>query len=299
MATNDTTQIMLQLRSPFKADRIEWRLQSCGTKKDGSIWAKCLAYIDNRAAMERLDEVFGANWSQEEQFQAIGSAAVCTVTITVDGVPGYPSRTVTGSAAVEANGDIDQFKSAASGAMKRAVVNLGVGRYLYSLPEAWAVISDQGTYSGKTKDGTWFKWDPPALPSWAVPEFDDSKSKADDSQADQDSQQAKPQQEWKPDPAKFKSNPNATSAPSAVAADPGDPWSVQIHFGKNKGIALRDLPENTLKWYSEKWEPKPYNGKISKNDLNLRAALDKIAGNGSVADAEPIPYPDQGEEVPF
>lgn len=293
MNPNPTTlEIINRLRSPFPADRIEWRLQSCGTKKDGSIWAKCLAYIDNRAAMERLDEVFGHNWNQQETFQAIGSAAVCTVSIEIQGVEGYPCRTVTGSCAVEANGDIDQFKSAASGAMKRAVVNLGVGRYLYSLPEAWAEITEDGAYTGKTKDGTWFKWNPPALPEWAVPDGSPTTGFAP-------STEPEPQaatKEFKPDPARFKANPAAASTP---AADPSDPWAVQVHFGKNKGVALRDLPENTLRWYSEKWEPKPYNGKVSKNDLTLRAALDKIAGNGSLPDAAPIPLPDQGDEVPF
>lgn len=276
-------QLINSLRRPFTADRIEWRLQSCGTKKDGSVWAKCLAYIDNRAAMERLDEVFGACWSQQETFATIGQAAVCTVQIHIENVEGYPNRTVTGSCAVEANGDIDAFKSAASGAMKRAVVNLGIGRYLYNLPEAWGVVSDDGEYSGKTKDGTWFKWSPPTLPDWALP--DGSPAPA-------------PAAYRAPAPNVQEAQPHQADTRPAPAADGSDPWTVQIHFGKNKGKALRDLPENTFKWYAEKWKPEPFKGKISSKDLELRGALDKILGVQSQPDPG-IPPVDEMDEVPF
>ena len=97
-------EMMNKLRAPFGPDRIEWRVGSCGEKSDGSVWARCLAYIDNRAAMERLDEVYGMNWSHSEEFKQIGGQAVCTVTITIEsrneaagGVALFPYRTVTGS----------------------------------------------------------------------------------------------------------------------------------------------------------------------------------------------------------
>lgn len=282
------------LRKPFAADRIEWRLGMAGQGTKG-IWAKCLAYIDNRAAMERLDEVFGPNWNQLEEFKTIGAAAVCTVTINIEGVEGYPNRTVTGSCAVEANGDIDAFKSAASGAMKRAVVLLGVGRYLYQLPEAWAEVVEGGAYRGKTKDGTWFNWNPPALPAWALPPGDTSAPRGEDFVPESPKPAA---QEWKPDPAKYKPNPAAANA-TAHDSDGSDPWSAVIHFGKNKDKALRDLPERTLNWYVNEWKPQPFKGKVSAKDTALRAALDIIGGKATLPDAAPIPLPDQGDEVPF
>ena len=65
--------------------------------------------------------------------------------------------------------DIEKIKGGLSGAMKRAGVQWGIGRYLYNLDATWAVIGDKGQFSAKTKDGTWFKWSPPALPLWALP----------------------------------------------------------------------------------------------------------------------------------
>jgi len=52
---------------------------------------------------------------------------------------------------------------------------------------------------------------------------------------------------------------------------------VQIHFGKNKGHRLGTLDPKSLSWYITKWEPRPYNGKISEQDTKLRDALDLAA----------------------
>ncbi len=49
---------------------------------------------------------------------------------------------------------------------------------------------------------------------------------------------------------------------------------VKIHFGKNKGVALETLADLQLKWYCDEWQPKPYEGKLSDADLELRSALD-------------------------
>lgn len=262
-------EMLNKLKAPFSSDRIEWRVGSCGEKQDGSIWVRCLAYIDNRAAMERLDEVFGPTWSHTEEFKQIGDRAVCTVTITIEPPvkEGDPvrlfSRTVSGSCEVEANGDIDPFKSAASGAMKRAVVNLGIGRYLYDLPEAWGVVDPKGRYDGKTKNGTRFRWNPPSL--------DDISSGS----------YAAPAQEAKEEPktVAFR-NDYKPSDPVVVKNSGGnESWrDFVIPFGKQKGQTLGSLPPNSLKWWRENYQPKPYNGKISAKDKAFRDALDASAG---------------------
>lgn len=263
-----------KLRAPFPADRIEWRIQSCGEKSDGSVWARCLAYIDNRAAMERLDEVYGEGWSHREEFKQIGNTAVCTVTITVEG------RTVCGSCEVELNksDDIDPFKSAASGASKRAVVNLGIGRYLYELPEAWAVIHDGGKHQGKTKNGTKFRWDPPSI---------DAPVERFASQVGIDHLM----------PRTPIHGSEATRQPAPVVSAPagdGDWRSVLIPFGKQQGKSLGSLPAASLKWWQDNYQPKPYKGQISAKDKAFRDALDASLG---VTSAPAIETPD--DDVPF
>ena len=60
-------------------------------------------------------------------------------------------------------------------------------------------------------------------------------------------------------------------------AVPGGRWEiVVVHFGKNKGIKLGDLDQNSLSWYAYQWEPKPFGpqNRISDQDRLLRKALD-------------------------
>ncbi|EFL6856235.1 recombinase, partial [Escherichia coli] len=66
-----------------------------------------------------------------------------------------------------------------SGAMKRAAVQWGIGRYLYNLEEGFAQTSldkKQGWHRAKLKDGTGFYWLPPSLPGWAIPASDNKPS---------------------------------------------------------------------------------------------------------------------------
>ena len=276
--------IINKLRAPFPEDRIEWRIQSCGEKQDGSVWARVLAYIDNRSAMERLDEVFGTKWSHEEKYVSIGNSAVCIVTISIDNCERdeaekrftFTQRHVCGSCEVDLNkgDDIDPFKSAASGAMKRAVVNLGIGRYLYDLPEAWAIIGDRGKHQGKTKQGTRFRWDSPSL---------DGAARAADEHV-----------ETYVAPAPRAAAPART--PSVVPApDTGDWKSVVIPFGKQQGKTLGSLPAASLKWWQDNYQPKPYKDRISEKDKAFRSALDASMGTKAAEPQQEEP----SDDVPF
>ena len=53
---------LARLRDPFAPADIEWRVQTSG-EKNGKPWARVLAYVTNRAIMERFDDVVGPeNW---------------------------------------------------------------------------------------------------------------------------------------------------------------------------------------------------------------------------------------------
>ena len=149
------------LREPFAASDIEWRLQQAG-EKNGRVWALAVPYITNRAIMNRLDEICGAgNWRNE--FTAVpGAGFLCGLSVRVH------DEWVTKWDGAE-HTDIEPLKGALSGAMKRAAVQWGIGRYLYELDEFFAVVTEDGAHRGKTKDGKSFRWNPPALPDWALP----------------------------------------------------------------------------------------------------------------------------------
>lgn len=157
-----------KLKDYFDPSDIEWRLQQCGKTKEGKIWGMALAYVTNRAIMNRLDEVCGPeNWKNE--FKAAPDGGIlCGISIKVG------DEWVTKWDGAE-NTDIEAVKGGLSGAMKRAAVQWGIGRYLYKLEESWINANENGAYRGKTKDGTPFKWDAPSLPAWALPK-DSNKS---------------------------------------------------------------------------------------------------------------------------
>ena len=72
---NDTLN---KLRIPFPEEDIEWRIQQQGTST-GLPWALVLAYVTNRAIMDRLDDVVGPeNWTNDFT-QSPNGGVLCTL----------------------------------------------------------------------------------------------------------------------------------------------------------------------------------------------------------------------------
>jgi hypothetical protein len=162
-----------KLKAPFPADQIEWRIGRSG-EKNGKVWATCLAYLNNRAIMDRLDNVAGpANWKNEYVPGPTGGV-LCGISIRVLRDYGDPQTEATTYEWVckwdgAENTDIEAVKGGISDSMKRAAVQWGIGRYLYHLDEGFAEISENGKFRAQTKDKKPFRWNPPQLPAWALP----------------------------------------------------------------------------------------------------------------------------------
>jgi hypothetical protein len=155
------------LKAPFPPENIEWRVQRSGLT-NGNPWAFVLAYIDNRAILNRLDSVCGvANWKNEFKTGPDGGI-LCGISIRCDG------EWVTKWDGAE-NTDIEAIKGGLSNSMKRAANQFGIGRYLYDLEGTFANIHPKGEKQGVAIDKknnnkkVYFKWDPPLLPMWAIP----------------------------------------------------------------------------------------------------------------------------------
>lgn len=124
------------LAAPFPDDMVSWKPQVTTTGREkrpimrnGQQVAGCVAHIDARAVMNRLDEAVGAgNWS--DSYEIVDRThVVCT--LTVYGV----SKTDVGEANTE--GFADPLKGAFSDALKRAAVKFGIARYLYDMEMKW------------------------------------------------------------------------------------------------------------------------------------------------------------------
>ena len=124
------------LKDQFPPSEVSWRIGQAGKTKDGKIWAKVLAYIDNRNIMDRLDTVVGPeNWCNEFKVGPAGGV-ICGLSIQV-----APDKWVTKWDGAE-NSDIESVKGGLSDSMKRAGVQWSIGRYLYDLGETWAEVLD-------------------------------------------------------------------------------------------------------------------------------------------------------------
>lgn len=158
-----------KLQEPFPADAIEWRIGRAGYTKAGKLYGTCLAYLTNRAIMQRLDDVCGPlNWKNEYKAGPMGGI-LCGLSL-YDAEKKEWIQKWDGAE----NTDIEAVKGGLSDAMKRAAVQFGIGRYLYDLEEGYTAISDNGKHYAKgtdkhTKKEYTFKWDPPKLPDWALP----------------------------------------------------------------------------------------------------------------------------------
>lgn len=162
--------IQEKLKRPFEANEIEWRMQSGGVKNDKP-WAMVLAYVTNRAIMDRLDEVFGVGgWKNEFAPTPSMDGVMCGISAKINGewVTKYDGAP---------NTDIEAVKGGLSSAMKRTAVQFGIGRYLYNLSTGFANITaerNDDTLSGSVKDkqsgkNVYFNYYPPELPQFALP----------------------------------------------------------------------------------------------------------------------------------
>lgn len=123
----------------LRADEIDCRV---GTVTDKG--CSLLMYKDARVDMRLLDEVVGAtNWKREHEL--INGNLFCTVSIWDGEKKEWVSKQDVG---VESN--TDKEKGQASDAFKRACVNWGIGRELYTCPFVWINLAAEEWKQGGT-----------------------------------------------------------------------------------------------------------------------------------------------------
>jgi hypothetical protein len=151
LASVESVSLSRALTDPFPADVVHFKPLTVKGNR-----ALAAAYLDARAVMQRLDTVFGAGgWKDAYEITGAGSV-VCTLSVRVDGE--WVQKTDVGSPSEQPD-DGDKLKAAFSDALKRAAVKLGIGRYLYKLPQQWLDYDSQGRKFVR----------PPVLPPWALP----------------------------------------------------------------------------------------------------------------------------------
>ncbi len=127
------------LAKPFAPEDLEWRLQRTFQDKMTGI---AVPYLNNRAIQNRLDEVVGPeNWQNEYRpWQGDGKkgSQLCGISIH------YEERGWVTKWDGAENSDIEPVKGGLSDSMKRAAVQWGIGRALYSMDTVWVDVERKG-----------------------------------------------------------------------------------------------------------------------------------------------------------
>ena len=129
-------KIIEQLRSPFSAKDVEWKIQVTTQDKARGM---AVAYLDARAIQKRLDETLGAfNWKNVYSLWH-DKAQICGISIFNEA----RNEWVTKFDGAE-NSEIEPIKGGLSDSFKRAASVWGIGRYLYDLDSVWVEIEPKG-----------------------------------------------------------------------------------------------------------------------------------------------------------
>jgi hypothetical protein len=234
----ETISLADRLRIPFAADEIEWRVQSSGKTQRGP-WVRVLAYVTNRAIMERLDSAVGIEGWRNEFTHAPSGAVLCGLSLKINGewITKWDGANET---------DIEAAKGGISNAMKRAAVQWGIGRYLYNLEEGYASIAsddDRGAEylkANKDKHGDALRWRPPRLPAWALP-GGSGKPDVVSPQQEQKAQRAEATLRA-PAQAEKKTDTATTASAKGTLLIPG----TKAHFDGYGGKRIGDVPSEAL-----------------------------------------------------
>lgn len=147
-----------QLEAPFKTKDLQWRI---GSKNYDGTKAIALCYLDARAVVDRLNDVFGidgwedhympvdlgiftrSKWNKDTKTKEDKPEKVagfmCTITAHVG------DRITSRQDGSECT-DNEAFKGGISGAFKRAAAKFGIGKYLYDLPNIWYPIDKYNNF---------------------------------------------------------------------------------------------------------------------------------------------------------
>ena len=158
MESKSIEDITKELAAPFSENDIEWRVMRELNKGTKVVVAP---YLTSRAIMDRLDAVVGIdNWCDSfSKWNEKGNMCGLSLRLNGEWITKYDAGEET---------DIEPVRGGFSGAIKRAAVKWGIGRYLYHLGESTVPLKASGTFFHKVKGdgankGKYMYWDAPSL----------------------------------------------------------------------------------------------------------------------------------------
>ncbi len=195
-----TASDLSRLADPFDPSDIEWKPGATTRDKTKGL---AMAYLSSRSVQQRFDEVCGpADWRNEFQAGPDGGV-LCGISVRVDRADGT-SEWVTKWDGAD-NSQVEAVKGGLSGAMKRAAVQWGVGRYLYEMPATWVRLDERGRFA-----------EPPRIPREFLPRTGSSARPAESQRAESQRAESRPTERRG---GGSRPSPSASGSPSGRPAD--------------------------------------------------------------------------------
>lgn len=147
--TTDAAALRAALSAFFHENVVSCRPGATFTR-DGQDQAAVLWYLDARAVMNRLDDVFGvAGWQTKFETAFDKAMVVCHLSCRVNGE--WITKSDAGALSEQPD-EGDRYKAGYSDSLKRAAVHWGIGRYLHEMPfQSHAFDKQRKRFSGSPK----------------------------------------------------------------------------------------------------------------------------------------------------
>ena len=145
--SEELSEMFARLRAPFDVELIRWRVGS--RMRSNRNRGQALPYLTARLVQDRLDEVMGPeNWRNEFTAAPAGGGVMCILSLRVGGEWISKADIAQQDEVKDDAHDPDKdreiaVKGAPSDALKRAAVQWGIGRYLYSFEAPWVNLEQE------------------------------------------------------------------------------------------------------------------------------------------------------------
>ena len=146
-ATAEKIDIWAQLSAPLTTGVIAWRQDGRAIQRDGTFFARFVAYVDANTVRERLDSVVAGEWDLTlGLLPTLGSDEQDEPTCS------FKARLQILGVIREDVGTGKDYKQAATDAFKRAAVRFGIAHELYAYEQNWVQMDGDGKYARPIED---------------------------------------------------------------------------------------------------------------------------------------------------
>jgi hypothetical protein len=128
MSDNVNHELRQRLAAPFAADEIQWKPAAVSGSR-----ALAICYVSARAVMDRLDDCFGVGGWQTS-YRETPDGVNCRLELWIG--ERWIQHEDFGAFSEQPDGG-DKVKAGYSDSLKRVAIHVGVGRYLYAVPNQW------------------------------------------------------------------------------------------------------------------------------------------------------------------